>query len=493
MVVNAVVPAAIEMHFINVIRITGIFLCIHSFGFLPPLLISFYYDEQQHWDFAIPYLLAIGVGFFMVLSTIKSKGELHRHEGFLIVASFWMILTAFSALPFVLGPHLDFSDSIFEAASAFTTTGATVITNLESLPRSILFYRHELQWLGGMGIVVLGVAIRPVLGMGGMQLFRAEIPGPMKDEKLTPRIVHAARIFCFMYIVFSIVCALAYKAAGMSWFDAIAHSMSTLSTGGFSTHDESMGYFKNLPIELITIFFMYLGALNFNVYFMVIAKRTLRHYFGNPEVMVFTWLVLIVTSVVTLVLYLKGAYSSLWLALRHAAFTSVSVITSTGYTTENFSLWPIFLPVMLIFISFVGGCSGSTAGGMKVIRFMLLFKQGYLELVQLVHPRMVRPLTIAGRVYQQSIINGVWGFFALYIAVFVFLMLIMMMDGSDQVTAFSAVATCLNNLGPGLGGVTSNFQTIGDPQKILLAFSMLLGRLEIYTLLVLFTPVFWKR
>lgn len=475
------------------LRIVGIFLIFHSFGLLPPIFVSFYYADGQLLDFVYPIIFTFVSGLLLWFPFRSNTTDLRRHEGFLIVAAFWFILSAVSALPFVIGPHLDFVDSFFEAASAFTTTGATVISGLDNLPKSILFYRQELQWLGGMGIIVLAVAVLPLLRMGGMQLYRAETPGPLKDEKLTPRIAHTARIFWIIYLLMTAGCALSYWIAGMTFFDAVCHSMSTVSTGGFSTHDASIGYFKSFPIEMITIVFMYLGAINFTMHYLALHKRTLSNYFTNPEVQVFTLIILAVIIIGSIKLFFTDTYPHFSDAIRHTAFITMSVITSTGYSTENFSVWPSFIVTMLFFISFIGGCSGSTAGGMKVIRFILLAKQGYREIIRLIHPSIVIPLKLKGRVYEESVLSGVWGFFALYVAVFSVVMLILMAGGVDQVTAFSAVATSMNNLGPGLGEVSINFQHISDWHKFILAICMLLGRLELFTLIILLTPSFWRR
>ncbi len=481
------------MRYKPLFRIIGFFLVFHSLGLLPPIFISLFYSDGHILDFFYPLLFSLFMGLSLWYPNRNDSTELLRHEGFLIVASFWFILTIVSALPFIIGPHLGFIDSFFEAASAFTTTGATILTGLDLLPRSILFYRQELQWLGGMGIIVLAVAILPILRMGGMQLYRAETPGPMKEEKLTPRIAQTTQIFWFIYLLMTSLCAVSYWLAGMSPYDAVSHSMSTISTGGFSTHDASIGYFNSLPIELITVFFMYVGAINFSIHYLAIFKNDFSNYFSNPEVKVFNIIVLGTVFIISLKLLYDNIYPSYTEALRHSLFTTVSVITSTGYATENFSLWPPFVFTLLFFISFIGGCSGSTAGGIKVIRFILLIKQGYREILRLIHPAAIYPLKIKDHIYQDSITNGVWGFFALYIAVFSIAMLAIMASGVDQVTAFSAVASAINNLGPGLGEISSSFQILSDGNKLILAFCMLLGRLELFTILILITPAFWRR
>ena len=480
------------MQYAAVARILGIFLILHSFGLIPPLLISLTNADGQSLDFIYPLMFTLGSGSLIWLIFRKAKHELRRREGFLIVAAFWLVLSAFSALPLMIGGHLDFVDAFFEATSAFTTTGATVMTGLDATAKSVLFYRSELQWIGGMGIIVLAVAVLPLLGVGGMQLFRAETPGPFKDEKLTPRIAHSAQHFWVIYIGLTLACVIGYVLSGMSLFDAVTHSFSTLSTGGFSTHDASIAYFNSLPIEIITEIFMFLGALNFSIHFLVFRRMNLSYYVTNPEVLAFTLIVAASILIATLLLFYQHSYSGFFTALRHSAFTVISVITSTGYTTQNFAAWPAMLPVFLMFISFIGGCSGSTAGGMKVIRILLLFKQGYRELLQLIHPAMVRPVKIASRPIPAAATMGIWGFFAWYVAVFVLAMLLLMLGGMDQVTAFSAVTTCINNMGPGLGKVAANFQHIDNYQKVILSMCMLIGRLEIFTLLVLLSPTFWK-
>lgn len=377
--------------------------------------------------------------------------------------------------------------------SGFTTTGATVLTGLDSLPPSILMYRQQLQWLGGAGVVVLAIAILPMLGVGGMQLFRAETAGPMKDEKITPRIAHAARALWVIYVSFTIACALAYWLAGMSAFDAIAHSFSTVSTAGFSTHDASLAHFDSLAIEIIAIVFMLLGGISFNVHFLALRMRKGTIYWRDTQTLVFLSIVAVLMLIITATLYLTGQYPDLGTALRMGAFQATSVLTTTGFSTDNYSIWPLFLPVLLIFASFIGGCAGSTAGGMKVIRFIILAKEGSRELWRLLHPSIVRPIKLGGRALPDRVVDAVWGFFALYIATFALLMLLLMATGVDQITAFGAVAASLNNLGPGLGGVGLNFAGLNNTATWLCTLAMLLGRLEIFTLLALLSPIFWRK
>jgi len=377
--------------------------------------------------------------------------------------------------------------------SGLTTTGATVITGLDDLPRSILFYRQQLQWLGGMGIIVLAVAIMPMLGVGGMQLYRAETPGPMKDTKLTPRITETAKALWYIYLGLTVACATAYWLAGMSGFDAITHSFSTVSIGGFSTHDQSMGYFGSSTIELVAVFFMLLAGMNFALHFVAWRSFSLRPYLQDSEVRAYLGVLAIVIVITVYYLYLSDTFASLGDAVHNGLFQVVSIGTTTGFTTAEYFIWPGFLPVLLLFISFIGGCAGSTGGGMKVIRFVLLIKQGRRELMRLIHPNAQLPVKVGKKVMSDRVVSAVWGFFAAYTGCFLVVMLFLMATGLDQVTAFSAVAACINNLGPGLGEVGANYQELSDAAKWALSFTMLLGRLEIFTLLVLFTRSFWQR
>ena len=480
------------MRIITIQRTIGLFLILYSLALLPPIGLSIFYHDHEAGHFSEVFLITISLGLLMWWPARASYFELRRREGFIIVTLFWLVMSLLSALPFLFGHLLSFTDAVFEAASAFTTTGATVLTGLDGMPRSLLFYRQELQWLGGMGIIVLAVAILPILGIGGMALYKAETPGPMKEDKLTPRIANSARAFWGIYLGLTIACGLGYWLAGMSPFDAVAHSLSTVSTGGFSTHDASMGYFNSVSVEAVADLFMLLGGINFSIHFLVWRKRSLRSYFRDTEVVVYFCIVLVVSLLIALVLDATSVYGGL-AALRHSVFHVISILTSTGFTNQDFSVWPYFIPVLLFFISFIGGCASSTAGGMKVMRIILLVKQGMQNMNKLIHPNMVSCVKINGRVIPERNKDAVWGFFALYVVTFVVYMLLLTADGMDQVTAFSAVATTLNNTGPGLGEITANFQAVDNFGKWLLTSAMLMGRLELFTLLVLLTPAYWKQ
>jgi trk system potassium uptake protein TrkH len=481
------------MHPLAVLRIVGIFVILFSLTLVLPMLAAAWYGEAGLSCFALPMAVSLAFGLLLWTAGRSSTPPLGTRDGFLIVALFWVLLSALGAWPLYLCLGLSPVDALFESTSGITTTGATVLSGLDYLPRSLLLYRQQLQWLGGMGLIVLGVAVLPMLGVGGMQLYRAEVPGPLKGEKMTPRLAKTARALWLIYVGLTAACALAYWLAGMPAFDALAHSLSTVSTGGFSTHDASLGYFDSEAIEIVAIVFMLLAAINFGVHFVVLYQRRPLYYLQEVEARSFLWFVLAIIALVSLVLRLEGGYDGWHLSIRDSAFEVVSVVTSTGFATVDFSHWPDFLPLLLIMISFVGGCGGSTAGGMKVMRMLLLVQQGVREVRGLLHPHAALPLRLGGRVIEGRMINGVWGFFAMYMCTFALLTLAMIHAGLDEKSAFSAVATSMNNLGPGLGEVASTFQGVSDFGKGVAIVAMLLGRLEIFTLLVLLSPDFWRR
>ncbi|QYJ78902.1 TrkH family potassium uptake protein [Shewanella acanthi] len=484
------------MQYKTIIRIIGLLIGLFSTTMLPPALIAIWYNDGGGTAFIQAFFVSLFIGFWLWYPNRRCKEDLRTREGFLIVVLFWTVLGSIGALPFIFSkqPDLSWTDSFFESFSALTTTGATVIVGLDYLPKAILFYRHMLQWLGGMGIIVLAVAILPVLGIGGMQLYRAEIPGPVKDSKMTPRIAETAKALWYIYLLLTIACAGAYWLAGMSVFDAICHSFSTIAIGGFSTHDASMGYFDSSLINLICVFFLLVSAVNFSVHFAAFSRRgiNLKVYFKDAEFKMLVLIQLVLTGICFITLYHSGIYDSPEETLDHALFQAVSVSTTAGFGTESFHVWPLFLPILLIFSSFIGGCGGSTAGGIKVIRVILLLLQGSRELKRLVHPKAMFSIRIGSKALPDRVVDAVWGFFSAYALVFVICMLALMAMGLDDITAFSATAACLNNLGPGLGEVASNYASIGDGAKWVLVVAMLFGRLEIFTLLILFTPTFWK-
>ena len=475
-------------------KILGILLSLFSLTQLPPLLIAWWLDESSQIAFLCSFIIILVIGLILWFPMRNMRKELRLRDGFVVVVLFWAGLGLTGAIPLVLSdhPHLTLTNAAFESISGLTTTGATVMTGIDYLPKSIQFYRQELQWLGGMGIIVLAVAILPVLGIGGMQLYKAETPGPLKDSKLTPRITETAKALWYIYLTLTTACAILYWFAGMTLFDAIAHSFSTISIGGFSTHDLSIGYFNNSLIESIAVVFMVISGANFTLHFLAWQDASLRHYFEDSEFKTYLAFLLALCAFTVFYLFLKGDYSDKMSPVSDGIFQTVSIATTTGFTTTKYHLWPDLLPILLLFSSFLGACAGSTGGGLKVIRVLLLFRQGLREIKRLIHPNAIISIKINNKPVQERVINAVWGFFATYIIVFAILLLLLMSTGLDQPTAFAAITACMNNLGPGLGSVSDNYGNISNTAKWFLCLAMLLGRLEIFTLLVLFTPTFWR-
>jgi trk system potassium uptake protein TrkH len=476
------------------LRVLGLLLTLFSLAMVPPLLLAIVADDETISGFTYAFGITSLSGLVLWLPVRRMQRDLRIRDGFLVTALFWSVLGLFGSLPFALTDSLGIgaSDAIFESISGLTTTGATVLTGLDDMPHSILLYRQLLQWLGGIGIIVVAVAVLPMLGVGGMQLYRAETPGPTKDSKLTPRITETAKALFTVYLAMTSLCALAFFAAGMTSFDAVCHAFSTVAIGGFSTHDASMGYFDSNTIYLISAVFMFLAALNIGLHYTAFFRRSLRGYVEDSEARFFAGAMAVCVAVTCSYLIATSTLPPID-GLVHGLFQAVSITTTTGFATQDFSLWPGFLPIMLLMFSFMGGCAGSTGGGIKAMRLMLIYKQGIRELKQLVHPHAVIPLKVGNRRVEATVVSAVWSFFAVYTFIFIVIMLVLMATGLDFTTSFSAVAASLNNLGPGLGDVAVNYGSIGAFAKGVLCFAMLLGRLEVFTLLVLFTPMFWRQ
>ena len=475
-------------------RIVGLLLMIFSVTMLPPVLVSFIYRDGGSLAFLSGFGLTLAAGFIIWVPVRRAHLDLRLRDGFLVVAGFWVVLGLFGALPLYLSPEPDISvtDAVFESISGLTTTGATILTDLDDLPHAVLFYRQQLQWLGGMGIIVLAVAILPMLGVGGMQLYRAETPGPMKDSKMTPRVTETAKALWYIYLGLTLMCALAFWAAGMGVFDAIGHAFSTVAIGGFSTHNDSIGHFNNVTIEMITVVFMFLSGINFSLHFLAWRDARIKDYFRDPEFRAYTFVLGAITTFLFIELFRRAEYVSVLDAFTKSIFQAVSIGTTTGFATAEFASWPAHLPMLLIMASFIGGCAGSTGGGMKVIRWLLIYKQGVREITRLVHPSAQIPVKLGSKAVPNRVIEAVWGFFSVYTVLFSVMIVIMMFIGLDTVTAFSAIAASLNNLGPGLGDVAKTFADVPDAAKWVSMGAMLLGRLEIFTLLVLFSGAFWR-
>ena len=484
------------MHVTIILKVLGLLLMLFSaLANLPPLFVSYLYDDGMAITFIDSFFSVFFAGLVCWLFSSRSKQELGTRDGFLIVTLFWVVLGTAGSLPFLLSPQIQLSltDAVFESLSGLTTTGATVISGLDELPKSLLFYRQLLQWLGGMGIIVLAMALLPMLGIGGMQLYRAESPGPVKDNKLVPRLAETAKALWYIYLTLTLTCAAAYWLVGMDVFDAISHSLTTVAIGGFSTHDASIGYFDSAAVETVAIVFMFIAGINFALHFTAWQRRSLRHYLMDQEFIFYAFILATVALVTVSVLYFSNVYTDFSDSLVKGVFQVVSIATTTGFTSADFNSWPLFLPYMLLYAAIIGACAGSTGGGMKVIRILLIFKQGFREVQRLIHPKAVIPIKLGKNPVPDRVIESVWGFFAVYVMAFMVMLLALLATGIDIITAFSAVGACINNLGPGLENVALTYGALPATAKWILCFAMLLGRLEIFTLLVLFTPMFWKR
>lgn len=483
------------MQFRVILKIAGLLLVLFSISMLPPILLSIWYRDGEFSVFLWTMLSILLSGLLLWLPLRKHDRDMRLRDGFIIIVIFWAGLGLAGAIPLLLATslHMSFTDAAFESISALTTTGATVMNGIDGLPRSILFYRQELQWIGGMGIIILAVAVLPMLGIGGMQLYRAESPGPIKESRLTPRITETARALWYIYLSLTIACALAYYLAGMDLFDAIGHSFSTVSIGGFSTHDGNLGYFNNRLIDAVAVVFMLIAGMNFTLHFLAWRNMKPDVYVSDAETRAFLSVLLCICIISCGYLLYIGFYSQPLTAITNGVFQTVSIATTTGFTAADYHSWPVFLPVLLIFVSFMGACAGSTGGGLKVIRVLLLFKQGVREVRRLIHPNAIINIKLGMGPVEESVINAVWGYFAVYVVAFAVIMLLLMATGLDQISAFSATAAGMNNLGPGLGTVSENYGNLSNVAKWLICLAMLLGRLEIFSLLVLFTPAFWRK
>jgi trk system potassium uptake protein TrkH len=482
------------MHLAVIRRILGLIVTLFSLTMLLPAAVSLLYEDGQWLAFTEAFALQFAVGLLLWLPVRAADRDLRLRDGFLVVALFWIVLGIAGAAPLLLtdAPQLGFTDAVFESISGITTTSATVITGLDALPKSVLWYRQQMQWLGGVGVIVLAVALVPVLGIGGMQLYKADAPGAVKDEKLTPRITQTARALWGVYVMLTAACTGAYALAGMDWFDALAHAFATVSTGGFSTYDAGLVHFHSAAIDYVAVVFMFLGGANFALHFLVWRHKDAGSYLADPQFRTYLAVTLALVLLVSGYLLATGTYRSPADAFHHGLFQVVSMQTTTGFTTANFAVWPGMLPPLLVLVTFVGGCAGSTAGGMTMIRWQLVLKQAHRELTRLVHPRAALPVKFADKVVPGRVLAAVTGYFAIYLVLFGLMMLLVMAAGLDQVTAWSAVATSINNAGPGLGAVAGTFKLVPDAAKWVCICAMLVGRLEVFTIVLLFTPAFWR-
>ena len=477
------------MNFKAIINLFSILVLFFSFSYIFPVLVSLIFNDGA-LNLFLPTFFVVGfLGLIGFLLTKGAQRDLSTKDGFVIIVMFWLVLSLAGSIPFFLS-GMSAIDSIFESMSGITTTGATVISNIEGLPESLKFYRQLLQWMGGMGLIVLAIAVMPLLGIGGAQLFKTDIPGAMGEQRLTPRIQETAKALWSIYFGLTILCALLYTFAGMSIFDAISHAMSTVAIGGFSTHDDSIGYFNSLTIEIICMIFMLLSAMSFALHYFSIYKSKSLKYFYDPELRFFVTILLIIF---TLALSVNALSSESQLSIRELAFHTISTLTTTGFGISDTSSWSFSISFLLLIGAFIGACSGSVGGGVKSWRGMIMLNHAYSNIVKMIHPNSVVTLKVGTKSVDDGVATSVWGFFSIYVISFVVLLLAVLISGLDLETAFSSVGACLNNLGPGLGQVSNNYSEINTFAKSILAFSMLLGRLEIFTLLIILTPMFWAK
>jgi trk system potassium uptake protein TrkH len=481
---------------LTVAPVTALIAMAMSLTHLLPIGVSLHFDDGMTGALTLSMALNFCAGAVLWLLTRRRKRELSLREGILLVVAVWTGGALFASVPLLLAlPQISFTDAYFEAVSGLTATGATVLSGLDELPPSINVWRALLQWLGGMGVIVLVVAILPMLGVGGRQISKSEIPGPMKDEQLTPRITQTAKGLWLIYAVLTVACGFAYHAAGLSPLDALIHSFTTMSLGGFSSHDASLGHFNSTAVELVAIAFMIIAGINFSTHFLVWRTRNPLAYARDTEARHFIFAIVASVAGITLLLQATGTYPDFATALRYAAFNVISVGTTTGYATADYNLWPVFAPLWVLFLGTFLSCSGSAGGGIKMMRALILYRQVYREIKSLAHPQAVSPVKVAGHVVPDPVVFAVLGFFFVWVALMVTMTLILSWTGLDAMTAFSAVVASLNNIGPGLHqvGPATNFGVLTDFQTWVCAFAMLLGRLELFTLLVVFTPAFWRK
>ncbi len=479
-----------------ILNVLAFVVMLFAATMLAPLAVALVQGDRARVQFAIAIAVTLICGAALWYGTRRFRRELLPRDGFLLVTLAWTVLPAFATLPLLLDLHdLSFTDAYFEAMSGITTTGATVLVKLDELPASINFWRCLLQWLGGMGILVLAVAILPLLGIGGTQLFRAETAGPLKEQKLTPRIAETAKGLWTVYAALSLACLLAYRAGGMTWLDAAMHMFTTMSLGGFSSHDASFAFFESPVLEWISVVFMLLASCNFALYFLVWRKRSLGVWLADPEARGTLAIMFAGSLAVAVYLLWKDVYPDWGTALRYATFNVVSIASTTGFASADFNLWPTFAPWTMLLMSGVATSAGSTGAGIKMIRFIVLLKQVQREMLRILHPRLVNPLRIRNAMVEDSVIFAVLAFMMLYGASVILLTMLLALSGRDIITAFSAIVACINNMGPGLNevGPAANFAVLTDFETWVCTFAMLIGRLELMAVLVLFTPAFWRK
>lgn len=476
-----------------VIHLCGFLVFLYSLSMLPPMFVALFNKERTLFSFFITFVVCSGLGLFCWFITRKSRTEPQIRDGFIIIVLFWLLFSFISAMPFWLNAEINISfvNALFEGVSGITTTGASIFSDVSGLPKSIVYYRAQLNFIGGLGVIVLAVAVLPLLGIGGMKLYQSEMPGPFKEERLTPRLADTARQLWFTYLLLGLLCALAFWLAGMSVFDALCHALSTVSLGGFSTRTESIGYYHSYAVELVAGGFSLLSGVNFALYFVALTRRSLRPLLRSAELRFFLLVALVLVLISSVEVWRAGMYDPLD-SLVHGFFLTSSMLTDNGLATADYANWPVHVIVLLLFASFFGGCIGSTCGGIKALRFLVLFKSTRHEMQQLSHPRAIRSVKVGNTVVSDRVMRSVWSFFFLYVICSCLFIWILTLLGYDLLTSFATLAACINNMGLGFGETASGFGHLTDGAKYLLCAAMLLGRLEIYPVLILVSRTFWR-
>ncbi|MCL4799197.1 MAG: TrkH family potassium uptake protein [Burkholderiales bacterium] len=478
-----------------VLNVLARIVALFGVALVPPIAVSLWIADGAHgaYDEALAVCLVLGGAGYA--ATRRFRRELSARDGFLLVVSVWVMLPAVASLPLLFAvPGLSFTDAYFEATSGLTATGATVLSGLDTLPRSLNLWRTELHWIGGLGIIVLAVAILPLLGVGGRQLYRAEMPGPMKETKLTPRIAETAKGFWLIYVGFTAACVVAYRAAGMDWLDAVIHAFSTLALGGFSSYDASLGHFDSVAVEAVAVFFMVIAGLSYGTHFLAVSRRTLRPYAFDSEARAFVVVLGASCIGISLYLWVTGVYADFGTALRYGVFNTASIATTLGFSNTDYGQWPVFAPLWMLFLCTFATCSASTGGGIKLVRARLLVKQMFRETSLLVHPRAELPVRLGQQVVPPRVVFAILAFMSFYGTSLLVVVFLLTVSGLDLLTALSAAVACLNNTGPGLGqvGPATTYAVLNDFQTWVCSIAMLLGRLELFTLVVVLNPRFWR-
>ncbi|CAI0782808.1 TrkH family potassium uptake protein [Serratia quinivorans] len=476
-----------------VIHLCSFLVFLYSLSMIPPLLVALLYKEKSVFSFFYTLVIAGSLGGLGWFSTRQSRVQLRTQDGFLIIVLFWLLFSMVSALPLWMDDTLNISltDAMFEGVSGITTTGASVLNDVSGLPKSFLYYRSQLNFIGGLGVIVLAVAVLPLLGIGGAKLYQSEMPGPFKEERLTPRLADTSKNLWLIYLGLGLACTVAFRIAGMPWFDALCHGISTVSLGGFSTRNESLGFYDSSAVEMVGGIFSILAAVNFTLYFVAVGRRSLKPLYKNPELRFFLLVLSIIVAIVCFELYRSGMYGAKD-SFVHGFFLTSSMMTDNGLATADYAKMPSHTIMLLLAASFFGGCVGSTCGGIKALRFLIMYKQSRHEINQLVHPNAIFTIKVGNAPIQDRVLRSVWSFFFLYVFFSCFFVWLLNLMGYDLVTSFATVAACINNMGLGFGETAAGFGTLSDAAKWLMCSAMLLGRLEIYPMLILCSRAFWR-